>query len=1120
MDLWHRVGGYFRFENMDNIIAKLFFHKKEKLRKSALCFLLVLQTVSIASGLYAAETALKDWQKDLLAELKQLHDNGSSQKKLGFAEYTSGLRSRSPQQLLQVVEERITLRPYRGSMVDPLAALMGGSTNSLDRARLLSALLARANYDNRIVYQPVEPGKASTDYPSRTPAPLQPLNLELYKTTQGEVQTLAPGLWHRLCEEALDCEDWLTSLQADHTEQHVYWVQVQQQGEWRNLLPRGSRLAPSALSQAKKLDGKTLAGLRWTITLKVTNTYAGGTTRAVLEVSLPAAELHGQPISYDNIPDAKLSGFQPRLSIGDRPAHEGTLFNLNHSGQKLVNQQLHIIIKGPTEVRKYSRTLAVPFAQAKGLEMVTRGAIAISTGPFWNELTEELLERDLHRLANLLYAAPDQRDPAPLNLTSFSALSLLKLSRQLSGQVGLTSPGLLAYQARPAIILMRTYPESTGGQVELFKSFDIVDPGHGFVCDACVPQVTMKAAMEQSIIDGMLEDWLASGDGENNSSHKLGIGLLLAGTSIGSSHPNDPSWLDEYNGARAVYRLGITPTGVVGWRLDPGPQVVPLLPGGMGGVTSNIAKEGAKSGISPIIAAMIRHATTKCGASDIGGSIILALAGAPMTGPLLSGIVGHMCRVAEAYNKAADVLNCLEFMGNDCSASDKAKELDNMLNSLGEQLAIDLALAQALDILVGGAFEVIAPTVKGALRGAYDKVANIKVPRKPKPIADSTAAPHAPQPKRMAELKCSFHGRTLVLTDRGYVAIRDIRQAEDMVYSRDFKTGDVAWKPVLAHYKNRYDETVHVRIEDLTNRAVHTILSNRFHPFFVGIRPFKRHLTGAQRSHSVRNHIAGMWVDAEHLRPGQWLLNAEGGWSEVVNVSIEPQVLTAYNLNVADFHTFFVKGSADKENVAPIWVHNNCFDELPNGSNRLIDSYTRYGQPRYETPDGRVYYQGQDGRYYLESKYPPSPPPTITKPTKAPSEIAEPRGRRTQIREEDDFETQRSLRRENEAADILARKGYEIEQNPHVPGDRNPDYRIDGQIFDAYAPSKGATVNKIWGHAGDKVRAEQADGIVVVLEDNKFIKTRNLRDYFRRNPIDGLRQVLAIKNGKVLEIYP
>ncbi|MFB3079078.1 MAG: hypothetical protein ACE1Y4_13850, partial [Lysobacterales bacterium] len=284
--------------------------------------LLIVGWLLAASQPASADTR-PQWQIDFLAALKELSMAEPPAARRTLGDYASALQGHSPQQLLEIVDSRITLRPYRGSMVDPLAALMGGSTNSLDRARLLSSLITRAGYENRVVYHPFAPGEASTNYPSRTPAPLQPLNPEFYETVEGEVQTLAPGLWQRLCEEAQDCADWLTSLQTNHTEQHVYWVQVQKKGNWHDLVPRESQLAPGALSQAKVLDEKALAGVRWTITLKVTNTYAGGTVRSVLEVRLPAAELHGQPISYDNIPDASLSGFQPRLSVADSPAHKG-----------------------------------------------------------------------------------------------------------------------------------------------------------------------------------------------------------------------------------------------------------------------------------------------------------------------------------------------------------------------------------------------------------------------------------------------------------------------------------------------------------------------------------------------------------------------------------------------------------------------------------------------------------------------------------------------------------------------------------------------------------------------------------------------------------------------------
>ena len=46
----------------------------------------------------------------------------------------------------------------------------------------------------------------------------------------------------------------------------------------------------------------------------------------------------------------------------------------------------------------------------------------------------------------------------------------------------------------------------------------------------------------------------------------------------------------------------------------------------------------------------------------------------------------------------------------------------------------------------------------------------------------------------------------------------------------------------------------------------------------------------------------------------------------------------------------------------------------------------------------------------------------------------------------------RSLNRENESAQILSKSGFHVEQNPAVLGNKDPDYRINGEIFDKYAP--------------------------------------------------------------------
>ena len=182
---------------------------------------------------------------------------------------------------------------------------------------------------------------------------------------------------------------------------------------------------------------------------------------------------------------------------------------------------------------------------------------------------------------------------------------------------------------------------------------------------------------------------------------------------------------------------------------------------------------------------------------------------------------------------------------------------------------------------------------------------------------------------RAGSRACSFHGDTLVATQRGYTAIRDIVPGVHRVWSRDERTGRTAWKPVTAQYSNPYEETVRVAIRDVETGLGQTIVSNRIHPYFVRVRPTSDLLlTGgadvppSSEGHVYRGPIAGgRWVDAANLKPGFELLDDDGTWSRVESVEIAAEELRAYNLTVADFHTYFVAANAD---APAVWVHNDC----------------------------------------------------------------------------------------------------------------------------------------------------------------------------------------------------
>ena len=145
---------------------------------------------------------------------------------------------------------------------------------------------------------------------------------------------------------------------------------------------------------------------------------------------------------------------------------------------------------------------------------------------------------------------------------------------------------------------------------------------------------------------------------------------------------------------------------------------------------------------------------------------------------------------------------------------------------------------------------------------------------------------------------CSFHGSTLVKTADGYKAIARIR-AGDRVFAKDEASGETGYKPVTAQYGNPYQETVYIEVSDGLGK-IQTLVSNRIHPFYSD----------------------GKWIKAEDLKAGSRLFAENGAEPTVQSVTVKQESLQAYNLTVADWHTYFVKG--DKAETEGVWVHNDC----------------------------------------------------------------------------------------------------------------------------------------------------------------------------------------------------
>ncbi|HYO59380.1 MAG TPA: hypothetical protein VEU50_42125, partial [Archangium sp.] len=148
-----------------------------------------------------------------------------------------------------------------------------------------------------------------------------------------------------------------------------------------------------------------------------------------------------------------------------------------------------------------------------------------------------------------------------------------------------------------------------------------------------------------------------------------------------------------------------------------------------------------------------------------------------------------------------------------------------------------------------------------------------------------------------------------------------------------------------------------------------------------------------------------------------------------------------------------------------------------------------------------------------------------TKPSGPPDPNAKPSGSRAAPFPKDDKATKRSLVRENESADLLAQAGYRVEQKPFVPGaSRLPDYRVEGRIFDNYAPST-SNPRSIWTVINDsKVnpvgKSRQADRIVLNLRDSG-VELAALKKQFTDWVMPNLKEVLVITpEGKVVPLWP
>jgi filamentous hemagglutinin len=155
----------------------------------------------------------------------------------------------------------------------------------------------------------------------------------------------------------------------------------------------------------------------------------------------------------------------------------------------------------------------------------------------------------------------------------------------------------------------------------------------------------------------------------------------------------------------------------------------------------------------------------------------------------------------------------------------------------------------------------------------------------------------------------------------------------------------------------------------------------------------------------------------------------------------------------------------------------------------------------------------------------------LTEPSMKPNPEAEPSGHRESVNyKQKDINNILASEGENEAAQVFIKNGYKTEQKPQVlltddiRLSSEPDYRIEGEIFDCYTPvgsDKG--VRGMWSEVYRKVVIErQTKRVVINLEKSQWnggIET--LIKQFQDWEISGLIEVFAIDvDGTIVRIFP
>lgn len=145
-----------------------------------------------------------------------------------------------------------------------------------------------------------------------------------------------------------------------------------------------------------------------------------------------------------------------------------------------------------------------------------------------------------------------------------------------------------------------------------------------------------------------------------------------------------------------------------------------------------------------------------------------------------------------------------------------------------------------------------------------------------------------------------FPSGTQVVTRDGTKAIEALNVGDE-VLSWDEKSGEQGFRPIVRTFESQSSELVYLRVE--LEGETRLIRCTAEHPFWTD---------------------ANGWVRAASLATGMQVDLADGGNAAVISVSIQPEVVTVYNVEVEGWHTYYVLPDGVDDAAKAVLAHNRC----------------------------------------------------------------------------------------------------------------------------------------------------------------------------------------------------